>query len=158
MVKIKNKKITLPKQLLAIKSLKTTQSVNFINHGIVALFEIQPTYSSDKYTVKMIYESLEKRPRFYLLNHLPKEKTVIPHTYGLKRIDGKLYPQLCLNLIEDWNGAMKICDTLYPWLVEWLYFYEVWLITNKWLGGGHVFRKSEYKDDSGRNNNVKSKN
>jgi hypothetical protein len=31
---------------------------------------------------------------------------------------------------------MSIADTVLPWTTEWLYHYEIWLITGEWTGGG----------------------
>jgi hypothetical protein len=31
---------------------------------------------------------------------------------------------------------MSIADII-GWIALWLYYYEVWLITGNWLGGGH---------------------
>lgn len=31
---------------------------------------------------------------------------------------------------------MLIADTYIPWAIEWLYYYEIWLVTGEWCGGG----------------------
>jgi hypothetical protein len=31
---------------------------------------------------------------------------------------------------------MKISDTIVPWAVLWLYYFEDWLATDEWKGGG----------------------
>jgi hypothetical protein len=31
---------------------------------------------------------------------------------------------------------MMIATTIIPWLALWLYYYEVWLATGHWEGGG----------------------
>ena len=42
---------------------------------------------------------------------------------------GKSYPRI----------TKLISNTIIPWTIEWLYFYELWLATGEWLGGGeHV--------------------
>jgi hypothetical protein len=28
--------------------------------------------------------------------------------------------------------------TVVPWISEWLIYYELWLVTGRWLGGGHT--------------------
>jgi hypothetical protein len=54
----------------------------------------------------------------------------IPHTYP----DGSV----CLYFPRyfEWTPADAVATTLIPWLSEWLYYYEVWFLTNEWLGGG----------------------
>jgi hypothetical protein len=31
---------------------------------------------------------------------------------------------------------MQVGDTIVPWLMEWLVFYEAWGVTGEWRGGG----------------------
>ncbi len=55
-----------------------------------------------------------------------------------------LYPSkdptdlLCLFLprANEWDGSQAIATTIVPWASEWLFFYEAWLATGEWLGGG----------------------
>ncbi len=58
----------------------------------------------------------------------------IPHTYAY---DGK-GTRLCLWWPKgrDWLPSMKLVDTFVPWTAEWLYFFELWLLTGEWSGGG----------------------
>lgn len=46
--------------------------------------------------------------------------------------------ELCLWLpgSGDWTPQMKFSDTYIPWTAEWLYYFEVWLATGVWEGGG----------------------
>jgi len=43
---------------------------------------------------------------------------------------------LCLynNDNREWNPNMTLAKSIVPWICEWLYFYEIWLVTRKWLG------------------------
>jgi hypothetical protein len=45
--------------------------------------------------------------------------------------------RLCLHFPNEWTTAMLIADTIIPWAAEWLVFYELWLATGVWHGGGH---------------------
>jgi hypothetical protein len=31
---------------------------------------------------------------------------------------------------------MLLADSIVPWASEWLFFYEFWLVTGEWDGGG----------------------
>ena len=46
--------------------------------------------------------------------------------------------RLCLFLPNsgEWDGARMLADTVIPWVSEWLFYYEIWLATEKWCGGG----------------------
>lgn len=37
---------------------------------------------------------------------------------------------------REWSSQLKIADTLVPWTAEWLYYFELWLLTKTWEGGG----------------------
>jgi hypothetical protein len=42
---------------------------------------------------------------------------------------------------------MRIADTIVPWLILWLFYYEIWHVTGEWKGGG-VHPPSPKRDDS----------
>lgn len=49
---------------------------------------------------------------------------------------------------SEFNVYKLLADTIIPWTVEWLYFYELWLATGEWLGGGeHPDFGKEKTDD-----------
>ena len=41
---------------------------------------------------------------------------------------------------------MLIADTIVHWAIEWLYYYENWAYTGKWLGGGHGNWDADFND------------
>lgn len=48
-----------------------------------------------------------------------------------------IYPgnELCLYYGNEFDGSKHfIATTIVPWASEWLYFYEHWMGTGKWLG------------------------
>ena len=48
--------------------------------------------------------------------------------------------ELCLHFFVEFKFLQPITDTIIPWIQEWLYFYEIWLLTNEWYGGGHEYK------------------
>lgn len=106
--------------------------------GLKMLLKIQPTEFSKKYEVLVQYDSFQKKPQVYIdIKQLEiEDKQKIPHKYGIKIIKGKEYVNLCLYYPGEWNSTMNISDTIIPWISEWLYYFELWCITGKWLGGG----------------------
>lgn len=99
---------------------------------------LQPTPTSEIYTVQITYEHGTSRPKVEVLN--PPLRTRgdgvrIPHTFE----NGCL----CLHVAEDWNSTMLVHQTIIPWTSTWLYYYEIWLITGEWLGGGHERNPSQ---------------
>jgi len=55
----------------------------------------------------------------------------IPHVY-------KNPLRLCLYLpgSGEWDGRMRIDQTFVPWALVWLYYFEEWLVSDNWKGGG----------------------
>jgi hypothetical protein len=58
----------------------------------------------------------------------------LPHTY---KYTGKGV-KLCLwwPKRREWMPRMSLADTYIPWTFEWLDYFEEWLITKEWSGGG----------------------
>ncbi len=56
----------------------------------------------------------------------------IPHLYSQEK------QQLCLYYPyhNEWMDTMYIADKLIPWVSLWLYYFEDWLFTDDWNGGG----------------------
>lgn len=131
-----------------------------IRNGIFAWFyELQPTSISQKHKIKITCKDLGKgvyEPIIYVKKPLPLQlaegKSRLPHVYDHKK------QRICLYEWKkvQWNCSMRISQTIVPWTAEWLYFYEVWVITGKWLGGGHGDDHPK-EDEPQLNNNAERK-
>ena len=86
-----------------------------------SIIEVQPR-------VQVLTPRLEYHPEF--------EEGPVPHVYG-NREDVTL-PYLCLfdPYAAEWSPGDLLAETTVPWAARYLYFYEGWLVTGKWLGGG----------------------
>ncbi|WDE02378.1 hypothetical protein [Thalassomonas actiniarum] len=70
------------------------------------------------------------------------EDRKIPHTY--QNQTGIKGTQLCLylpvikkkNKVSEWQPTMFLADTILPWASVWLFYYEFWLHSGVWDGGG----------------------
>jgi hypothetical protein len=101
---------------------------------------LKPTPLSRTYEVQIRYR-LGASPKVDVLSP-PLERlsdgTPIPHVYPGNR------PCLYLPHSGEWTSCMFIADTIVPWIVLWLYYYEIWRVTGEWLGEGiHPDRKAE---------------
>ena len=69
-------------------------------------------------------------------NYKAVEEAPLPHVY-LNQKDERMSP-LCLfdPALNQWDHHMLISETTVPWAVDWLVFYEGWLATGRWFGGG----------------------
>ena len=96
---------------------------------------ISPTAISKKYKVIIIYE-LNKSPEVYVIgDELEKlDAADFPHNYNIDKKNKMV--KICIYRYREFSSSKILADTIVPWTVEWLYFYENWLATGKWLGGG----------------------
>lgn len=92
---------------------------------------LKPTYFSSVYNVNMSYH-INQRPDVRVLSPelVKRDGESIPHLFS----DGTL----CLFRMKyfEWNPRMYLLDTILPWTSLWLFYYEMWLSTGRWLGGG----------------------
>lgn len=72
----------------------------------------------------------------------------LPHIY---RNEGP-GTRLCLWLpgAGEWTVNSRLRETVIPWALEWLSYFEDWLVTDKWLGGGmHLDEYTEWERECG---------
>ncbi len=141
-VMIKQKKITLVQQMAALKRTFPESHVNYDYRQKRLVWEgiLQPTTLSKKYKVKITCDgisSIDYKPNIYVISPKPlslaENEKKLPHTYDSKQQQICLYDWRC----NEWNETMMMSHTIIPWATEWLYFYEIWVATGEWYGGGH---------------------
>ena len=100
-------------------------------HGseLVWTGSVKPSPSSTEYVVEVSY-SVDRRPKVRIVSPLLVDPPKLSEIHRYK--DGTL----CLHLHEQWNQTFFMADKIMPWILEWLVFYEGWLLTGEWLGGG----------------------
>lgn len=132
----KNKfKYTSVQQFGMLKS-KFGGTGKLTHNGFVWYNDFAPTPLSDTYKLKIDYQ-VGYYPNAFILNPKPlplaQGAERLPHTYNTKT------QRLCLFKPDfvEWTSAMSIADTIVHWAVLWMFFYESWVCTGKWLGGGH---------------------
>jgi hypothetical protein len=95
--------------------------------------KLKPTEDSITYTVELISAVGRKSVDVFVRNPDIEEMAQgrrIPHRYGNK--------ELCLHYPEynEWKYSDMWADTIVPWTCLWLYYFELWIATGEWLGGG----------------------
>jgi hypothetical protein len=73
------------------------------------------------------------------------EGRTLPHVYEENPT------RICLYMpgTGEWNPDKRIVGTIVPWAVLWLFYFEDWLITGEWSGGGeHPTVKDDVKKNS----------
>ena len=92
-----------------------------------------------RYRVRIEYRP-GRYPKAYVLEpaleqRLPDQP--VAHT------NGPTEPCLFTKENGDWKQFMYVGQTIVPWLMEWLVFYEVWRATGAWFGGGTLLEGYE---------------
>lgn len=96
------------------------------------------------------FSLLQVQPRVQILDpvlerHSDYEEGPIPHVY-VNRDEPRL-PYLCLfdAYNREWTPSDLLAETTVPWSSRYLFFYEGWLATKTWRGGGrHPTREERH--------------
>ena len=97
--------------------------------------DIIPTPNSYSYRIRIDY-TIGSAPATYVI-----EPTILSKAEGsnsLPHVFDNEKQQLCLyyGRIGEWTSSMFLAKKIVPWAAEWLFFYEIWVITGEWLGEG----------------------
>ena len=97
--------------------------------------DIMPTPLSQTYRIKIDYRANIK-PDVYVVTPYP-----LPRYNGSKKLEHVYSTEkqkLCLfhPSFDNWNYAKPLVKTIIPWAAEWLMYYEIWVVTGEWEGGG----------------------
>lgn len=127
---------TLPELLKNCNEIKKkySEATYVVNKGkvVVDIF-LQPSEGSMKYKVRLLAKIGSANVDVFVVEPNIREwmnNMSIPHLYR----NGSLclyYPAY-----NEWNVKELWSDTLIPWTCLWLYFFELWLATGEWYGGG----------------------
>jgi hypothetical protein len=100
--------------------------------GLIWSGEVQPIEGVRTYFLKLTY-TLGRSPKVCVVSpnlHLLAEGRTIPHMYDQEKQHLCLYrPGLGL-----WTPSMFLSQTIVPWALTWLIFFELWLATGIWHG------------------------
>lgn len=124
--------LPLAAQVMRLRQLFPESMIQYKGHEtIVWKGSLQPTPLSRPYLLRLDYK-LKKWPKIWLMNPPleTRDGERAPHLY----IDDSL----CLfhPSYKEWSSDKLIADTIIPWASLWLYYYEIWLATGNWHGGG----------------------
>lgn len=125
-------RLTLGQQLMEMRRIHPAFASSFRRNRLVCEGSVRPWDIGDLYAVRVEYDLNGRRPSVRVLSPALQRRDPnqpIPHMFS----DGTL----CLHLPEEWNANMTIAEKIVPWISIWLYYYEIWLFTGNWKGGGH---------------------
>lgn len=126
------KTLSIDKQIALMRCAWPQLRTSRRRSGLFSRGWLHPSPLTGRYRVRIELEPV-RLPHVYI--EAPqlrprRRSSTVPHTYASDE------PCLFWPEGRDWSSSMAICDTVVPWLAEWLVFYELWLVTGEWAGGG----------------------
>lgn len=124
---------TIAEQVSSMRCKYPHFTIAFTSHSSMKVTGIlQPTSRSGAYEFVLKYNLADS----------PKTKIISPVL--MKNERGEEAPHLYSNenlclyhpKYREFNRTDFLCDTIIPWTSLWLYYYEVWHLTDEWHGGG----------------------
>ena len=126
--------LTLPQQFFFLRASPVCMGDGKISKGkLTWRLCVQPTPLSREYRVRLEYK-LGRAPDVFVehpdLQMLAANRE-IPHVYRKPL-------RLCLYIpwSNQWKPNKRIDQTIVPWTYTWLYYFEDWLASGRWRGGG----------------------
>lgn len=129
------KKLTVAQQYLWLRSTEVCEgSGRLYPCRLEWEFWAQPTPLSRSYRLRVLYGD-RGTPKVYVVEPNLVELSggrTLPHVYQQQPT------RLCLYFPDsgEWAPHLVIAKTLVPWAFLWLYYFEDWLATDDWKGGG----------------------
>lgn len=122
-------RVGLAAQAFALRSAYPDSRPVIRNGRLTWTHSLRPTPASCSYEVRLEARPYRQAEIFVMFPALQTdEQGRLPHVYG----NGAL----CLNRAGEWREGHLFIDTCVPWTLEWLFFYELWLVDHVWRGDG----------------------
>lgn len=134
MPKYYSRSITAPQQLFHLRARNRHGSGRIVKGRLTWRWTVRPTPISRLYHAR-IESNIFGFPSVFIdspdLRKLCQGRT-IPHLYSQDK------RRLCLYLPSsgEWGLDKLFATTLVPWTSLWLFFFEEWLWSDEWQGGG----------------------
>ena len=137
-MKIPTKPMSLAQRHAELKALKWPESNLYLIAGrdLRYVFSIAPNVLSRVYRC-MLRLRVSGSPEAFVLEPNLEELAPgrqLPHVYPH---DGR-GTKLCLWLprAAEWSSQLTMQESYLSWTAEWLDYFEEWLVTDEWAGGG----------------------
>jgi hypothetical protein len=129
------KHLSAAQQYVALRSNPLCVGHGVLGRGqLVWSWQVAPSALGRVYTLRVVFKEGE-HPTVFVdqpdLVALAGGRN-IPHVYGETPVE------LCLYLPRsgEWHGGLLIAKTTVPWAALWLFYFEDWLVSSEWKGGG----------------------
>ena len=131
----RRKPLTAAQQFVNLRGNPISRGAGVLRPGqFTWRYSATPSPLSRDYDIRIEFKQ-DDRPEVFVdapdLHELSKGRRV-PHLYQQKP------PRICLYLpkTREWQPSMRIDQTIVPWATLWLFYFEEWLASDDWKGGG----------------------
>lgn len=137
---VRSRKISLSVQRLNLSAQTDGYCMSKKRHSIRWRYTTRPNAIGRDYDVLISYQ-VGYEPKAFVISPKLCELTesLIPHLYhNTKDHEFRSAACLCLYMKKygEWHSEKLISDTIVPWVDLWLLYFEYWLATGEWEGGG----------------------
>lgn len=129
------RRLTAAQQALSLRNNRDFPGTTFLHRDkLTWRGRIRPTPLSRAYDVRLDYEVsggpeiVVEGPNLRVLANGRR----LPHVYAQHP------PRLCLFLpgVGEWRPHLPLDQTVLPWSALWFFYFEEWLDSDEWKGGG----------------------
>ena len=132
---IPKRNIRLFDQMMTLRAAYPSASCERRNGTLFWFGKVKPTPLSREYNVALTYSNSQAPKVWVIGEELQKiDDPNFPHKYEVDPKNNMVW--ICLYRYREFTKDKFLANTIIPWTVEWLYFYEIWLATGTWCGGG----------------------
>lgn len=132
---IPKRNIRLFDQMMTLRAAYPSASCELRNGTLFWFGKVKPTSLSREYNVALTYSNSQVPKVWVIGEELQKiDDPNFPHKYEVDPPNNMV--RICLYRYREFTKDKFLANTIIPWTVEWLYFYEIWLATGTWCGGG----------------------
>lgn len=132
---IPKRNIRLFDQMMTLRAAYPSASCELRNGTLFWFGKVKPTSLSREYNVALTYSNSQVPKVWVIGEELQKiDDPNFPHKYEVDPKNNMV--RICLYRYREFTKDKFLANTIIPWTVEWLYFYEIWLATGTWCGGG----------------------
>ena len=140
----KAKRYNTKKFISELVPLVGMSNVEFRKTKITAIVPIRKESGRSKYTLKIVINNYGYCQVYIIEPKIKKHNGCDPpHIYkNLSRWNDydQQYEELrlCLYLPDahEYSPRYRLIETIIAWAIKWTEFYELWLLTGEWFGGG----------------------
>lgn len=131
----KPRPLTAAQQYLALRSNPACEGEGQLRNNILTWrFPVTPTLLSRDYAARIEYRQ-GRSPEVYIDE---PDLIVLADGRRLPHVYEQSPPRLCLYVprFGEWGAWMRLDQTVVPWTALWLFYFEAWLLSGEWSGGG----------------------